>query len=116
MQSPRGDWCSIESALGGEARFLWSVINGTEKHAWINRALRHLFGANFVCAMFQFGHFLLPKGAQLVVRHFVHRHLRIFGEGRKGEACYRPKDQSEKKSPIGPPSNTSIGNFLNSYS
>src|SRR5207237_4000056 len=65
MQPRRSDRCRIESALGGEARFLWSVINGTEKNAGINRAIRHLFGANFVRAMFLLGHLRLPKGAQL---------------------------------------------------
>src|SRR5437588_1868725 len=116
MQSRRSDRCRVESALGGEARFLWSVINGTEKSAGINRAVRHLLGANLVRAMFQLGHLLFPKGTQFVIGHFIHRHLRIFGESRKGKGRQRPKDQSAKKSPIGPPSNTSIGNFLNSYS
>src|SRR2546430_10314211 len=52
MQARRSDRCRVESALGGEAGFLWSVINGTEENAWINRAVRHLFGANLVRAMF----------------------------------------------------------------
>jgi hypothetical protein len=39
-----------------------------------------------------------------------------FSAKAKGKGCQRPKDQSGKKPPIDPPSNTSIGNFLNSYS